>query len=81
MGVSSTDFGRGQNLTTARVLSAALVQSKNAQVPPAEERGIFLQAMTAQGWRLKPKESAPPLASQPATPTRPPARTNIGGAM
>ena len=60
-------------------IAAAEAQAKQGRVQPAEERGLFLQAMMAQGWRLMPKGSAPSLASQPATPTRPPPRSNIGG--
>ena len=62
-------------------VAAAETQAKQARVQPAEERGIFLQAMTAQGWRLMPKGSAPSLATKPATPTRSPQRANTGGAL
>ena len=42
-------------------LAAAQVQAKQARVPPPEERDIVIRSMTAQGWRLMPKQSAPPL--------------------
>ena len=57
-------------------LSSAQIQAKQAHVAPSEERGIFLEAMTAQGWRLMPKGAAPKLATQPASPAKPPPRAH-----
>ena len=45
----------------AAALGAAEVQAKQAHVLPAEERDIVIRSMTAQGWRLIAKDSAPPL--------------------
>ena len=45
-------------------LAAAETQAKNASLQPAEERDIVLRSMTAQGWRLVPKDSAPPLKTR-----------------
>ena len=42
-------------------LGAAEVQAKQAHVLPGEERDIVIRSMTAQGWRLIAKDSAPPL--------------------
>lgn len=55
-------------------LAAAEVQAKQANVQPSEERDIVIRSMTAQGWRLMPKNSAPPLKSDAAMKTRPPQR-------
>ena len=59
-------------------LAAAQTQARQAHVQPPEERDILLRAMTAQGWRLVPKESAPPLETKPRKPAPPPPRSNAG---
>ena len=57
-------------------LAAAEVQAKQAHVQPPEERDIVIRSMTAQGWRLMPKQSAPPLKSDAARKARPPQRAD-----
>ena len=47
-------------------LGAAEVQAKQAHVLPAEERDIVIRSMTAQGWRLIAKDSAPALKQSKA---------------
>ena len=42
-------------------LGAATVRATQAQVTPAEKRDMVIRSMTAQGWRLVQKDSAPPL--------------------
>lgn len=44
-------------------LASAQVQATQAQVTPQEERDMVIRSMTAQGWRLLEKNSAPPLKS------------------
>ena len=44
-------------------LATARVQAAQAHVTPQEERDMVIRSMTAQGWRLMEKGSAPPLKS------------------
>ncbi len=47
-------------------LAAAQAQAAQARTTPVQERDLVLRAMTAQGWRLQSKASAPPLRSAAA---------------
>ena len=62
-------------------LAAAETQARQAHVQPPEERNLVLRSMTAQGWRLKPRQTAPALDSAPAAPVRPPPRNNLNSGM
>jgi hypothetical protein len=53
-------------------LAAAQVQAAQAHTTPEQERDIVIRSMTAQGWRLVPKHSAPPLKPDATRKTRPP---------
>ena len=44
-------------------LATARVQATQARVTPQEERDMVIRSMTAQGWRLMDKSSAPSLKS------------------
>ena len=60
-------------------LAAARVQAAQAHVTPPEERDMVIRSMTAQGWRLMEKGSAPPLKS--ATTRKTPVPMNSGTAL
>jgi hypothetical protein len=55
-------------------LAAAEAQAAQAHVKPPEERSIVIRNMTAQGWRLISKDSAPPPKSENTHPLPPPVK-------
>ena len=56
-------------------LVAARVQAEQANGAPAERRDMVIRSMTAQGWRLVAKDSAPRLKSDATRKTAPSKQT------
>lgn len=62
-------------------LNAAQLQAAQSDTTPADKHGMVIRSMTAQGWRMIAKASAPPLKTDAARKAPLPLRTGTASGM